>query len=109
MKLIVKNTFFSESMTYSDFEKSLNESTPPTSMPILLRALWHDAKGDWEAAHNIAQSKEGTQAYDRLHAYLHRVEGDNWNAKYWYRRAGATMPKESLKEEWRSLVISLLD
>jgi hypothetical protein len=95
-------------MTFSDFEKSLENNTPPTGIPILLEALWHDAKGDWEAAHTIAQSKEGTQAYDRLHAYLHRVEGDTWNATHWYRRASASMPKENLQEEWKSLVISLL-
>lgn len=95
-------------MTFSEFETTIHNDSPPTDLPILLLALWHDAKGDWEAAHAIAQSKEGTKAYDRLHAYLHRVEGDTWNANYWYRRAGVSMPKENLQEEWKSLVISLL-
>jgi hypothetical protein len=58
---------------------------------------------DWEAAHNIAQSKEGTRSYDRIHAYLHRVEGDTWNAGYWYRKAGAEIFTGSLKDEWREL------
>jgi hypothetical protein len=91
-------------MKQDEFINSLGLSSPPPTVSPLLQALWFDAKGDWEAAHDIAQSKEGTRDYDRLHAYLHRVEGDTWNANYWYRRAGATMPESTLKEEWRSLV-----
>jgi hypothetical protein len=95
-------------MTFEEFSTSLSESTPPRGISVLLEALWFDAKGNWEAAHNIAQSKEGTAAYDRIHAYLHRVEGDNWNAGYWYRRAGCEVFKGSLKEEWTVIVKSLL-
>lgn len=91
-------------MNREEFISSLESETLPSSLPPLLRALWLDAKGDWEGAHVIAQSKEGTRDYDRLHAYLHRVEGDNWNANYWYRRAGASMPDHSLKDEWNALV-----
>jgi hypothetical protein len=91
-------------MTYSEFIDSLTHDIPTPGLDPILTALWHDAKGDWEAAHNVAQSQEGTRAYDRLHAYLHRVEGDTWNANYWYRRAGSTMPGGTLKEEWESLV-----
>ena len=95
-------------MTFEQFSATLSHSTPPAGISVLLEALWFDANGDWEAAHNIAQSKEGTPAYDRLHAYLHRVEGDTWNAGYWYRRAGADVFKGSLKEEWAFIVKSLL-
>ena len=91
-------------MTYDEFKQSLSGYAPPTGISILLSALWHDSKGDWESAHNIAQSREGTQPYDRLHAYLHRVEGDTWNAGYWYRRAGVKVFEGSLKEEWEELV-----
>jgi hypothetical protein len=95
-------------MTFEQFSSSLSQSAPPAGIPVLLEALWYDANGDWEAAHNVAQSKEGTPSYDRLHAYLHRVEGDTWNAGYWYKRAGAEVFKGSLKEEWIVLVNSLL-
>ncbi|QRR01650.1 hypothetical protein [Dyadobacter sandarakinus] len=95
-------------MTYEEFTETLPASTPPGHIPELLKALWYDAKGDWEAAHNIAQSKEGTRPYDRLHAYLHRVEGDTWNAGYWYRRAGSEVFTGTLKEEWEYLVKNLL-
>lgn len=90
-------------MTYQEFVDSTSASRPPQKIDELLLALWHEARGEWEAAHNIAQSKEGTKDYDRLHAYLHRVEGDEWNAGYWYRRAGAVKPAISLKEEWKEL------
>jgi hypothetical protein len=95
-------------MTYDQFINSLSQTAPPQGTSALLQALWYDANKNWEAAHDIAQSQEGTKAYDRLHAYLHRVEGDTWNAGYWYRRAGTDVFKGSLKEEWDFLVNSLL-
>ncbi len=91
-------------MTYEAFQESLSEPNPPAGSPVLLQALWFDGKDDWESAHEIAQSAEGTREYDRIHAYLHRKEGDQWNAGYWYRRAGATMPSGSLEAEWEQLV-----
>ncbi|TLV01249.1 hypothetical protein [Dyadobacter luticola] len=95
-------------MTYEEFKESLAQSSPPKGISVLLEALWYDAKGNWEAAHNIAQSSEGTRDYDHLHAYLHRVEGDTWNAGYWYRRSGKEVFKGTLQEEWESLAQSFL-
>jgi hypothetical protein len=91
-------------MTFNEFEVSLSLGTPPEGIHEVLLALWHEGRGDWEAAHNIAQIREGTRDYDHLHAYLHRVEGDDWNAGYWYRRAGVKMPDLALREEWHQLV-----
>jgi len=91
-------------MTFNDFKQSLALSGPSSDCPILVKALWYDAKGQWDEAHDIAQSREGTRDYDRLHAYLHRKEGDQWNAGYWYRRARAEMPAYSLEQEWEELV-----
>jgi hypothetical protein len=42
--------------------------------------------GDWEAAHKATQKLEGDATADWLHAVLHKIEGDNDNARYWYRR-----------------------
>lgn len=53
----------------------------------------------WQKAHELAQSHEGTPAYDRLHALLHRVEGDEPNAGYWYRRAGDAVFEGDVNEE----------
>lgn len=91
-------------MEYSEFIKSLSANDPSESMPILLKALWFDAKGNWEKAHNIAQLKEGNRQYDRIHAYLHRKEGDTFNATYWYNRIKLSLPSESLSAEWEALV-----
>jgi hypothetical protein len=91
-------------MVLSEFNQLLKEAYPPNNISEILKALFHDAKGDWESSHNIAQSQEGVRDYDRLHAYLHRKEGDNWNANYWYRRAKTIMPDLTLQEEWNLLV-----
>lgn len=95
-------------MNLNDFTASLSGPQPPASSSDLLHALWYDAKGDWHKAHEIAQSREGTREYDRLHAYLHRKEGDQWNAGYWYRRARAEMPAYSLEQEWEELAAGWL-
>jgi hypothetical protein len=95
-------------MTKKTFDEYCQKGILPKEAHIILQALYHDAQGDWEAAHDIAQSKEGVQEYDRLHAYLHRKEGDTWNANYWYRRAKTTMPNTSLEEEWTYLAAQYL-
>ncbi len=91
-------------MTFDQFSTSLSQPQPPAGLPPVLQALWHDANNQWEAAHDLAQSREGTPACDRLHAYLHRKEGDAFNAGYWYRRAGTPVFTRSLADEWQVLV-----
>jgi hypothetical protein len=73
----------------------------------LLRALWHEAHGDWDTAHNLAQGIDSPQGA-LLHAYLHRKEGDAFNAAYWYRQAGRPAFRGSLEAEWTALVTTLL-
>jgi len=58
----------------------------------------------WERAHELAQSHEGEVAYDRLHALLHRIEGDDANAGYWYRRAGEEAFVGSFEDEVEHLI-----
>jgi len=72
-----------------------------------LRALWWDAKGDWNRAHESAQQDEGPDG-SWVHAYLHRKEGDQSNAAYWYSRAGKPVCRESLDAEWLKIVTELL-
>jgi hypothetical protein len=43
-----------------------------------------------------------------VHAYLHRKEGDEGNAAYWYNRAGEPVCREPLDAKWQSIAISLL-
>ncbi|HEY0743391.1 MAG TPA: hypothetical protein VGD40_18110 [Chryseosolibacter sp.] len=94
-------------MTLQEFKVSLNSSQPPKGISKLLEAMWYDGKGDWDTSHNIAQdihSKEGSW----IHAYLHRKEGDQGNAAYWYARAGRKMPSVGLAEEWDAICEELL-
>ncbi|MEL6962002.1 MAG: hypothetical protein AAFO01_04550 [Pseudomonadota bacterium] len=53
----------------------------------------------WQRAHDLAQQHEGTADYDRLHALLHRIEGDETNAAYWYRRSGEAVFTGSIADE----------
>jgi len=89
-------------MTYSEFMNSLNKNHHDIENPIL-RALRYDAIGDWSSAHQIVDGMQGNDAA-WIHAYLHRKEGDIWNADYWYRRANRTRPPCSLSAEWKSLI-----
>ena len=74
-------------MQLNEFIQSNKEESPPEGLSEPLQAMWHARKGDWETAHNIAQSI-GTELGSWIHAYLHRVEGDLSNADYWYKRTG---------------------
>jgi hypothetical protein len=94
-------------MTFEAFKESLSAQEPPRQLTEELKALWYDGKGDWDRAHEIAQEKN-TPTHCLLHAYLHRKEGDQWNANYWYTRAGRTMPKTSLEQEWEALARELI-
>ncbi len=96
-------------MTLKEFSNSLNNNTLPDKTHPILAALWYDAKNEWEKAHDIVQQYEGNLIYDRIHAYLHRKEGDIFNAKYWYRRINLPFPEVSLKQEWENLVIEYLE
>ncbi|HTS43806.1 MAG TPA: hypothetical protein VMH01_05380 [Puia sp.] len=89
-------------MTIKEFKASLSEIKPPETISDYLKALWYDAKGDWEKSHQIVQDIE-TKTASRIHAYLHRKEGDIGNADYWYGRAGARRPDFSLEKEWEEL------
>jgi len=95
-------------MTLTEFEATLDRKAPPPSLHVALQALWWDAKGDWKAAHECAQSEEGDPSCDWVHAYLHRKEGDASNAGYWYRRSGKPVAITALSDEWRAIVKTLL-
>ena len=95
-------------MDFNSFRKSTSADAPPAGLDFAVRALWWDAKGDWDKAHGLADKDHDTRG-SWVHAYLHRKEGDRGNASYWYRRAGMTMPgKASLDEEWAAIARDLL-
>ncbi|MGH9521055.1 MAG: hypothetical protein ACRD3E_00835 [Terriglobales bacterium] len=94
-------------MTYDEFNNSLPAANPPSGLTDALLGLWWDAKGDWQRAHESAQKDKGRDG-SWVHAYLHRKEGDQDNAAYWYNRAGKPVCRESLEEEWAAVAMELL-
>jgi len=88
-------------MTPEEF-KSTSTPSSISSMPNNLKAMWYDAQGNWNKAHDIAQeihNEDGAW----IHAYLHRKEGDEGNASYWYSRAKRKMPSYDLGQEWEEI------
>lgn len=94
-------------MPFEEFRQSLTATEPPTGLTHALAGLWWDGKGDWTRAHESAQQDEGVEG-SWVHAYLHRKEGDQGNAAYWYSRAGKPVCREPLDSEWASIVKKLL-
>ena len=97
-----------KAMTFDEFRASLRtHAKPPAGLSAPLRALWIDGKGDWARAHATIDSLETKEAA-RVHAYLHRKEGDRDNARYWYGRAGTPPSTTALEREWEEVARALL-
>ncbi|MCA5006181.1 hypothetical protein [Sphingobacterium bovistauri] len=90
-------------MTAVEFEQSLTQHIPPLELSLPLQSLWWDAKGNWKKAHDLIDHLEDLKSA-HIHAYLHRKEGDLWNALYWYNRAKQFEFQGELEEEWKSLL-----
>ncbi len=89
--------------------KSLDEAEQVAELSLPLQALRADARGDWDEAHNLCQRARNRDG-DWVHAYLHRKEGDEGNAWYWYSQAGKTVPEKGtpLETEWSEIAAELL-
>ena len=59
--------------------------------------------GQWVEAHRRVQAASDPLSC-LIHGYLHRVEGDLVNARYWYHQAGQTLPDNTLQAEWQRLL-----
>ncbi len=94
-------------MNFAEFQRSQDQISPPAGLSLALQALWFEARGDWEKAHDLAQ-KDGGASGDWVHAYLHRKEGDDANARYWYARARKPVYSGSLEEEWAAISEALI-
>ena len=93
-------------MNVDRLKQTLTGDAPPHGLTAPMAALWWDAKGDWARAHALVDDLETTDGM-AVHAYLHRKEGEAWNADYWYERAGRRFYREKLEEEWAALVEGL--
>lgn len=94
-------------MDFTLFQQSLSAPEIPSGLPVYAQAMWYDAKGDWQKAHDLIQDLPDKNAA-WIHAYLHRKEGDTWNADYWYNRAGRKRPTVTLDKEWEEITSALL-
>src|SRR4051794_13669331 len=94
-------------MTPPEFEQSLASSAPPPDLAAPLAALWWAGKGEWDRAHRLVQDDPSREAA-WVHAYLHRVEGDLDNARYWYLRAARQPASGPFEAEWPEIAADLL-
>jgi hypothetical protein len=94
-------------MTLAEFKRSVAKARPPAGLAPALVGLWWGAKGDWERAHAAIMDETGKDCA-WVHAYLHRLEGDLGNARYWYAQAGKVAPAGRLPAEWDSIAGALL-
>ena len=92
----------------ADLKASLSDERPAPALSPPLAALWWAAKGNWDQAHKIVMN-EDTKDAAWVHAYLHRVEGDLGNARYWYRQASKPVTTHELNVEWDAIVRALLE
>ena len=91
-------------MHRQEFMDSLDQDICPSRLEPCLRALWFDAKCEWEKAHELVQQGEGVMnAW--IHAYPHLKEGDDWNAGYRHRRCWVGVPGSN--EHERRIEINL--
>lgn len=95
-------------MNLTDFKQTLTANNPPADLSVYLTALWYEARDQWDKAHELIQDLPDKNA-SWIHAYLHRKEGDTWNADYWYNKANRKRPAISLPEEWEQLATTFLE
>lgn len=89
-------------ITRTSFNESLALTAPPQHYTIYQQSLWHDANGDWQTAHDLIDHLDDLISA-HIHAYLHRKEGDQWNAEYWYKRAKQPVFTGALEDEFEYL------
>ncbi|MDP1563146.1 MAG: hypothetical protein Q8M16_17340 [Pirellulaceae bacterium] len=75
---------------------TLRSLTAASLFPVQVRSVAHAQcvlSGLWlihgflDQAHEICQAIPNAEG-SFWHAIMHRMEGDNWNAKYWYQQVG---------------------
>lgn len=89
------------------FRATLGDAEPPAALSAPLRALWHLEKGEWDAAHALVQ-EDASRAGAWVHAHVHRLEGDLWNARYWYGQAGQKTGEGDLALEREAMLGAML-
>ena len=85
-----------------------SDSHPPAGLSAELEVLWLARAGRWDQAHDACQDLPDP-AGAWIHAWLHRQEGDEGNAAYWYARARKPVPPpgQTLEDEWLEIARAL--
>lgn len=94
-------------MTPAELRRSAAAATPgedpPAGLSPAAQALWLCEAGRWDEAHHIAQDIH-TPLGSWVHALLHLIEGDEWNAGYWFSRAGKpAVSRADIATEWEKI------
>lgn len=95
-------------MTRSEFESSLADPAPPENCSVEIAALWWLRNRNWQLGHDLIDSAPGQDAA-WVHALMHRMEGDQANARYWYARAGRNAEGKTIGQEVEALLDYFLD
>lgn|SRR5262249_34840954 len=95
------------SASLAAFERTLSRRKPPAGLSRALTALWWAHKGAWQTSHEIVMNEDDADCA-WVHAYLHRVEADLSNARYWYNRAGKPVATGVHATELRAITQALL-
>lgn len=74
---------------------------------ILREAIARGQRGDWQGAHGLVNDDEDDALAMWVHAWLHRIEGDLGNARYWYRKAGRAPFAGSIEAEGQALLAAV--
>ena len=94
-------------MTPAAFKHSVAKAVPPKALSPALQGLWWAKKGDWDKAHRAVMNEPSREAA-WVHAHLHRIEGDDGKAGYWYRQARKKPATGTHDAEWGAVVAALL-
>ncbi|MEO0734948.1 MAG: hypothetical protein AAFZ52_19075 [Bacteroidota bacterium] len=95
-------------MQRTEFDASLTKSAPPSACRTEIAALWWLKNRNWQRAHDLIDPEPGPDAA-WVHALLHRMEGDEWNANYWYNQAGRPRPDNTIGQELEEQLTYFLD
>lgn len=94
-------------MNYSEFLKNITKDRQAQPVNPLLEAVWHLKNNHWQKSHDIVENSNSEDAA-WIHGLLHKQEGDEWNAGYWYSKAGINSPKVSLEVELEMIIEKLM-
>lgn len=93
---------------FDAFVLSLDRDEATLFTTPMLRAIRHGLRGEWQAAHELAQAQDDADGA-WVHAWLHRIEGDLGNADYWYRRAHRPPRRDDTRAEGLAIARELIE